>query len=114
MANKTKKKSAKNGTRKVLRVIISIIYILWGLWSPLSALAAILALNIPAIVVASVGVLTLLAGVLALLGVERKKCKAFGVVILVFSIASAVFSLPAISTNSIINALLAWLFIWCI
>ena len=104
----------KKATKNVLRVIISIIYILWGLWSPLSVLAAILALNIPAIIAAAVGVLTLLAGVMGLARVNKKKCRVFGIIIFVFAIASVIFALPAISINSIINALLAWLFIGCI
>ena len=114
MAKNKKRKGMKKGKRNVLRVIISIIYIVWGLWSPLSALTAIFALNISAIIAATVGVLTLLAGVMGLVGVKKNKCRVFGIIIFVFAVASVIFALPAISINSIINALLAWLFIACL
>ena len=104
----------KKSTKNVLRVIISIVYIAWGIWSPISAITAILALNIPAIVSAAVGLLTLLAGVFGLLRVKKSKCRAFGIIIFVCAVASAVFSLPIIAVNSIVNAILAWLFIACI
>ena len=111
---KKKKKGMKKDTRNVLRVIISIVYIIWGIWSPVSAITAILALNLPAIISAAVGVLTLLAGIMGLFGVKRGKCRAFGIVIFIAAVVSVVFALPAISVNSIVNAILAWLFIICI
>ena len=49
----------------------------------LQMIRAILALNIPAIVSAAVGVLTLLAGIMGLFGAKRGKCKVFGVIIFV-------------------------------
>ena len=104
----------KKGTKNVLRVIISIIYVIWGIWSPLSAIGAILTLNIPAIVSAGVGVLTLLAGLMGLFNAKRALCKTFGVIIFIASVVSVVLALPAISVNSIVNAILAWLFILCI
>ena len=104
----------KNGTKSVLRVVISIVYIIWGLWSPISAIKAIIALDVGAIISATVGVLTLLAGIFGLLGVKKNKCRVFGIVIFIGAIVGVVFALPAISVNSIINAVLAWLFILCL
>ena len=104
----------KKNTKNVLRVIISLVYIVWGIYSPISAIGAILTLNLPAILSATVGVLTLLAGIFGLVGIKKSKCRAFGIVIFVFSVAAAVLALPAIATNSIVNAILAWLFIACI
>ncbi len=104
----------KKGTKNILRVIISIVYIIWGIMSPLSVINAILALNVAAIVAAAVGVLTLLAGIFGLVGVKKSKCRVFGIIIFVCAVISAVFSLPVISVNSIVNAILAWLFIVCL
>ena len=104
------KKSIKN----VLRVIISIVYIIWGIWSPVSAIDAVIALDVGAMISAGVGVLTLLAGIFGLLGIKKIKCRIFGIVIFVLSVVGVVFALPTISVNSIINAILAWLFIACI
>ena len=104
----------KKATKNVLRVIISLVYIVWGIYSPISAIQAILALDLGAILSATVGVLTLLAGIFGLVGIKKSKCRVFGIVIFIFSAVAAVMALPAISTNSIVNAILAWLFIVCI
>lgn len=104
----------KKGTKNILRVIISIIYIIWGIWSPISAFKAIVALDTGAIIAAAVGVLTLLAGIFGLLGIKKNKCRVFGIIIFIGAIVGVVFALPTISVNSIINAILAWLFILCV
>jgi len=104
----------KKSTKNVLRIVISIVYIIWGIYSPVSAIEAILALNIPAMVSAAVGVLMLLAGIFGLFGLKKGKCRAFGIVIFIFAIVSVVLALPTISVNSIVTAVLAWLFIVCV
>ena len=106
----------KSAAKKILKIIISIIYIIWGIYSPLSVVNAVIALDVSALISAFVGVLTLLAGIFGLIGIKKTKCRIFGIVILIFSIVSIVYSIPmgAIPTNSIINAILAWLFITCV
>ena len=105
----------KSSTKKILKIVISIIYIIWGIYSPLSAIKAIIALDINSIISATVGVLTLLAGIFGLIGIKKTKCRIFGIVIFIFSLVSIVYSLPAgIPFNSVINAVLAWLFISCV
>lgn len=104
----------KKSTKNILRIVISIVYIIWGIYSPVSAIQAILALNIPAMVSAAVGVLMLLAGIFGLFGLKKGKCRAFGIVIFIFAIVSVVLALPTISVNSIVTAVLAWLFIVCV
>ena len=61
----------KKSTKNILKIIISIIYIAWGILSPLSAIQAIIALDISAILSATVGVLTLLAGIFGLIGIKK-------------------------------------------
>ena len=106
----------KSTTKKIFKIIISLIYIVWGIYSPLSVIKAVFALDVGAIIAASVGVLTLLAGIFGLIGIKKTKCRIFGIVIMIFSIISILYSIPlgAIPTNSIINAVLAWLFISCV
>lgn len=104
----------KIGTKKVIKIIISIIYILWGIYAPITAFQAILALDVGAIVSATVGVLMLLAGIFGLIGIKKIKCRIFGIVIFIFSLVAIAVSLPAINVSSIITALLAWLFIVCL
>jgi hypothetical protein len=104
----------KQTTKKVLKIVISIVYIIWGILSPLTLIRSIIALSLPAIVAAAVGVLTLLAGIFGLIGIKKVKCRIFGIVIFIFSLVSVVLALPAISVNSIITAILAWLFIACL
>lgn len=101
----------KKSTKNILRIVISIIYIAWGILSPLTAIKAIIDLNLGAILSATVGVLTLLAGIFGLIGIKKTKCRIFGIVIFVFSVISAVV---AFSVSSVITAVLAWLFILCL
>ena len=104
----------KKATKKIFKIIISIIYIIWGIWSPISAFEAALALDIPALISAGVGVLMLLAGIFGLLGLKKLKCRVFGIIIFVFSLVGVVTALPAINVNTLVTALLSWLFIVCI
>lgn len=104
----------KKGTKNVLRIIISIVYIIWGIYSPISAFQAIIALNIPALISAGVGILMLLAGIFGLIGMKKIKCRIFGIIIFIFAVVAVVTALPAISWTSIVTALLAWLFIVCL
>ena len=104
----------KKGTKNVLRIVISIVYILWGIYSPISAIQAVLALNVSALISAAVGVLMLFAGIFGLFGMKKIKCRIFGIIIFVFSLVAVITALPTISANSIITALLSWLFIVCL
>lgn len=104
----------KKGTKKLVKIIISIVYICWGIYAPMTALNAILALDISALIGAGVGILTLAAGIFGLLGMKKLKCRIFGIIIFVASVASIVTALPTISAHSIITAILAWLFIVCV
>ena len=106
----------KSGTKNVLRVVISLVYIIWGILSPITAIKAIIALDIGAIASAAVGVLTLLAGIFGLIGVKREKCRLFGIIIFVASLVAVVLSIVGggFSVQSVITAILAWLFIACL
>ncbi len=108
------KKKMKKSTKNVLKVIISIIYIIWGIWSPIKAFAAVLALSVPDMISAGVGILMLLAGIFGLFGLKKEKCRIFGIIICVFSLIGVVVALPGINISSIITALLSWLFIVCV
>ena len=100
--------------KKVLKIVISIIYIAWGIASPLMAINAVMALDVGAIASAAVGILTLLAGVFGLIGIKKMKCRIFGLIIFLCSVAAVVLALPSISIPSIVTAVLAWLYIACI
>jgi hypothetical protein len=104
----------KKGTKNVMRIIISIIYIVWGIFSPIRALEAVLALSIPDMISAGVGILTLLAGILGLFGMKKIKCRIFAIVILVFAIIGVATALPTVNVDSLVTALLSWLFIICL
>ena len=105
----------KKTTKNVLRIVISIVYILWGISAPLTALRAILDLDIGAIASATVGVLTLLAGIFGLIGIKRIKCRVFGIIIFVCSLVALAMSLPSgLAWQPIVTAILSWLFIICL
>ena len=111
---KMAKKKMKSSTKNVLKILISIIYIVWGIYSPIQAFTAVLSLNISAIISAGVGVLTLLAGIFGLFGMEKDKCRIFGIIICIFSLVGVVTALPTLNISSLITAILAWLFILCV
>ena len=111
------KKKLNKKTKNVLKVLISIIYIIWGIYSPIQAFTAVVSHNIGAIISASVGVLTLVAGIFGLFGMKKDKCRIFGIIICVFSLIGVVTSIPAfpnINVSSLITAILSWLFIVCL
>ena len=101
----------KSVTKGITRVLISILYIIWGIMAPVSAFKALIALDVNGIITAAVGILMLIAGVLALLGIKKAKVRLFGIIIFIAAVISVLLALPTINFVSIITAVLAWLFI---
>ena len=97
-----------------LRIVTSIVYIAWGIFSPLSALEAVMALSIPALISAGVGILMLVAGVLGLVGLKKNKRRIFAIVILVMSALPIITALPAFSATSLITVAVSVLYLLCI
>ena len=56
----------------------------------------------------------LLAGIFGLIGIKKLKCRIFGIVIFVFALIGVVTALPSLNANSLVTAILAWLFIACV
>lgn len=104
----------KKATKKIFKIIISILYILWGIAAPVQAFHAVLDFNVGAMISAGVGILMLFAGIFGLVGLKKIKCKIFGIVIFVFAAAGVAAALPGLNWNSIVSAVLAWLFIICV
>ena len=102
----------KKSTKKIVHIIISILYIIWGIGAPLSAVRAIIALNIPALISAAVGVVMLLAGIFGLFRIKPLKRRLFGLVIFIGAVISIVTSLGSgLQWQPIVSAVLAWLYI---
>ncbi len=102
------------------RIVISIIYILLGVSSVLAAWDFIVSLDfsmpVYELISTAVGVLMFIAGIMGLAKVKPAVCHLCGVIIFVASAASVVLSFlrGAYSDMSLVQALLAWLFIVCI
>lgn len=105
---------AKKSTKLVLKIVISIIYIIWGIYSPIQAFDAVLALDVGAMISAGVGLMTLFAGIFGLIGMKKIRCRIFGIIIFVVSLAGIAAALPSVNVSSIITAVLAWLYIVCL
>ena len=103
----------KKSTKNILRIVISIIYIAWGIYAPMSAIQAILALDVAGLISAAAGILTLIAGISGLIGLRRMKCRFLGVIIFIIAALGVAAALPEIAVNSLVSAVLAWLFIIC-
>ncbi|MBE6652874.1 MAG: hypothetical protein E7610_05610 [Ruminococcaceae bacterium] len=108
-----KKKGTKKSTQNIVHVIISIVYIIWGIYSPLSALNAIIALDVGALILSAVGIITLIAGIMGLFRLKPSVRRTLGIIIFVLSTVSVVLALTggSIAWKSILQAILAWLYI---
>lgn len=99
--------------KKIAHIIISLLYIIWGIGAPLTAIHAILDLNVSALLSAAVGIVMLLAGICGLFRIKPLKRRIFGIIIFVLAAISVVTSFMGgnIAWQSIIQAILAWLYI---
>ncbi len=102
---------AKASTKNFLRVIISIIFIVLGAATAIYAIIG--GIQIWPLIV---GIVTLLAGVFALMKTKPLYCRIFGVVVFIVAAASFIISLIGKSPDwwSLANAVVAWLYILCI
>lgn len=109
----------KKGTKKIIHVIISLLYIVWGVGAPLSILRNLASLNLEAILnlgtilSLATGLIMLIAGVLGLFRLRPLYRRLLGIIIFVLAAVSAVTSLMGgnIAWRSILEAVLAWLYI---
>ena len=104
----------KRSTKRIIRVLIGILYIIWGIASPVSAYEALIALDTTALVSAGIGVLMLLAGILALFHIRKSVCRVFGIVIFLANAVPIALALPTIHLQSVTSAVLALLFVICV
>jgi hypothetical protein len=102
------------------RIVICIIYILLGISSVLAAWNSIVSLDfsmpVYELISTAVGVLMFASGIMGLAKVKGAVCHTCGVIIFAVSAISVALSLIQGSYNdmSLVQALLAWLFIVCI
>lgn len=109
----------KKGTKKIIHVIISLLYIVWGVGAPLALLRNLASLNLEAILnlgtilSLATGLIMLIAGVLGLFRLRPLYRRLLGIIIFVLAAVSAVTSLMGgnIAWHSILEAILAWLYI---
>lgn len=104
----------KRSTKRIIRVLIGILYIVWGVASPASAYEALIALDTTALVSAGIGVLMLLAGILAVFHIRKSICRTFGIVIFLTNAIPIAMALPTIHLQSVISAALSLLFVICV
>ena len=104
---------AKSSTKNLVRTIISILFIIVGAATAISAIMG--GLNIWPLIV---GIVTLLAGVFAIMRTKPLYCRIFGIIVFVVAAVSFVISLLSKGASpdwwSLANAIIAWLYIICI
>ncbi len=103
------------GRSKITRILISIIFIVLGISSVFDAFEALLELNFAGILGSALGVLMFITGIFGLLRTKVKVCRVLGIFICVFSAVVFALSLShgRIDVNSLIQALLAWIYYDC-
>ena len=101
----------KNATR----VILSIIFIAYGLSSVFTAFDALLDLNIGGILSCTLGLLMFITGIFGLIKTQIKVCRVLGVIICILSALEFALALVggAFVVQSLVTALLAWLYFDC-
>ncbi len=101
--------------KNVTRVIISIIFIAYGISSVFSALDALLDLDFAGILGCALGVLMFVTGILGLIRSQIKVCRVLGVIICILSSLDFALALVggAFVVQSLVQALLAWLYFDC-
>ncbi len=103
------------GKKNVTRVIISIIFIAYGISSVFTALEALLDLDFAGILGCALGVLMFVTGLFGIVKANIKVCRACGVIICILSALEFAMALVGgvFLVNSLVQALLAWLYFDC-
>lgn len=113
-------KKSSVSKNEVIRIVVSIIYIVLGVSSVITAWDALVRLDfssdLPELISTAVGVMMFLSGVLGLARVRLGACRFCGIIIFIASTVSFILAIVRGGAwdNSLVQALLAWLFIVCI
>jgi hypothetical protein len=102
---------------KQIRTVISLIYILTGVSSVFQAWNSLISLDLLGIFASALGVLMFVAGIFGLFSVKPKTLHWLGVVVMLLSLASLVYSVlvaRSFSFNIANQFLLSWLFMLCV
>ncbi len=101
--------------KNITRVIISIIFIAYGVSSVFTALDALLDLDMAGILSCTLGLLMFVTGLFGIVRTNIKVCRVCGVIICVLSALEFAMALVGGSfvVNSLVQALLAWLYFDC-
>ena len=101
--------------KNVTRIIISIIFIAYGISSVFMAFDALLDLDLVGILSCTLGVLMFVTGIFGLVNAKIKVCRVLGVIICVLSALEFALALlgGAFVVQSLVQALLAWLYFDC-
>ena len=103
------------GRSNVTRILISIIFIVLGISSVFDAFEALLELDLGGILGSALGVLMFITGLFGLLKTKVKVCRVLGIFICVLSAVSFALALSKglFNVNTLIQALLAWIYYDC-
>ena len=101
--------------RNVTRILISIIFIAYGVSSVIQALHALLELDLGGVLVCALGIIMFITGIFGLFRAQIKICRVLGVIICVLSALEFALALAggAFLVDSLVQALLAWIYFDC-
>ncbi len=101
--------------KDVTKIIISIIFIAYGISSAVYAIKALLDLDLVGIVGCALGLLMFITGIFGLFTNKVKVCRVLGVFVCILSVIDFALALAggAFVVNSLVQALLAWLYFDC-
>ncbi len=101
--------------KNITRTIISVIFIAYGVSSVFAAFDALLELNLAGILGCALGLLMFLTGLFGIVRANIKICRVLAVLICILSALEFAMALVggAFVVNSLVQALLAWLYFDC-
>ncbi len=101
--------------KNITRIIISIIFIAYGASSVFTAFDALLDLDLGGILGCALGLLMFVTGIFGFIKSQITVCRVLGVIICILSALEFAMALAsgAFLVNSLVQALLAWLYFDC-
>lgn len=103
------------GKKNITRILISIIFIVYGVSSVFTAFSALLKLDILGVLGCALGLLMFAMGIFGFIKSQLTVCRVLGVIVCILSAINFAAALAggAFDVQSLVTALLAWIYFDC-
>ncbi len=103
------------GKKNITRILISVIFIVYGVSSVFDAFSALLKLDLLGVLGCALGLLMFAMGIFGFIKSQITVCRVLGVIVCILSAISFAAALAggAFDVQSLVTALLAWIYFDC-